>query len=84
MCIPNISPYSASTNAYAQQADTTSGYYRDDRIGRSQPDGTCTTDGSIGCTNSGSQFEICDQGGWIDMGSVASGTTCVNGQIVAN
>lgn len=84
MCIPVLSPYSAATQQYAQQADTTSGYYRDDRIGASQPDGSCTSDGSIECTNSGSQFLMCDNGGWVDMGSVASGTICENGEIVAS
>lgn len=84
MCIPVLSPYSAATQQYAQQADTTSGYYRDDRIGASQPEGSCTSDGSIECTNSGSQFLMCDNGGWVDMGSVASGTICENGEIVAS
>ncbi|GAB7357482.1 hypothetical protein MBLNU459_g0018t1 [Dothideomycetes sp. NU459] len=84
MCVPNLSPYSAATAQYAQQADAPSGYYRDDRIGRSQPEGACASAGAVKCTNSGSQFQICDDGGWVDMGSVPSGTICANGAIVAS
>jgi len=83
-CITFLSPYSSDTNEYAQQANTPPGYYRDDRYARSQPDGTCTDEGALECTSGGSDFWICDQGAWVDMGSVAAGTTCRNGQIVAS
>lgn len=81
-CLPNLSPYSSSTSQYAQQADAPSGYYRDDRIARSQPYGSCSVDGSLSCDGP-SQFFICDQGGLVLMGAVAAGTTCTNDKIVA-
>lgn len=83
-CLPYISPYSNSTSQYAQQADTPTGYYRDDRYVRARPDGSCSDDGSIECANNGTTFLVCDQGGWVDMGDVAAGTTCENGAIVAS
>ncbi|KAK5711371.1 hypothetical protein LTR17_018438 [Elasticomyces elasticus] len=84
MCLPNLSPYSSATDQDGQQAMTPQGYYRDDRIVRARPDGDCSDDGSLQCTNDGSSFDVCDQGGWVQMGPVASGTTCTNGQIVAS
>lgn len=83
-CITFLSPYSSETNRYAQQALTPNGYFRDDRIVRARPDGDCDDDGSLKCIDGGQQFEICDQGGWVLMGPVANGTTCVNGEIVAS
>ncbi|KAK4555680.1 hypothetical protein LTR86_007433 [Recurvomyces mirabilis] len=83
-CLPYLSPYSSQQSQYAQQAMTPTGYYRDDRYVRSRPDGDCSSDGALQCTNSGTTFDICDQGGWVQMGSVAPGTTCQNGQIVAS
>lgn len=83
-CITFLSPYANSTQQYAQQSMTPYGYYRDDRVVRARPDGDCSNDGSIQCTNGGDMFEVCDQGGWVNMGSVAAGTTCQNGQIVAS
>lgn len=84
MCLTYTSPYSSETDEYAQQALTPAGYYRDDRIVRDRPDGDCDDDGSLMCTDGGQQFDICDHGGYIRMGSVANGTTCENGQIVAS
>ncbi|KAK1091388.1 hypothetical protein LTR48_006399 [Friedmanniomyces endolithicus] len=84
MCLPNLTPYSSQTSQSGQQASTPQGYYRDDRMVRARPDGSCSTEGAIECTNGGSSFDICDQGGWVQMGSVASGTTCENGQIVGS
>ncbi|KAK0367348.1 hypothetical protein LTR94_000345 [Friedmanniomyces endolithicus] len=84
MCLPNLTPYSSQTDQSGQQASTPQGYYRDDRMVRARPDGSCSTEGAIECTNGGSSFDICDQGGWVQMGSVASGTTCENGQIVGS
>ena len=83
-CITFLSPYSDETSQYAQQALTPDGSYRDDRIVRARPDGDCDDDGSIKCTDGGQMFEVCDQGGWVDMGPVANGTTCSDGQIVAS
>lgn len=83
-CIPYLSPYSNDTQQYAQQATTPDGYYRDDRMVRARPDGDCSDEGAIQCTDDGQPFDICDQGGWVEMGYVANGTTCENGQIVAS
>jgi len=83
-CFPNLSPYSSQTNQYAQQADTPSGFYRDDRYARAQPYGPCSGEGSIQCTSGGSQFMMCDHGGWILMGAVPDGTTCQNGGFVSS
>jgi len=41
----------------------------------------CSPDGSIACAASGQNWFMCDQGALVDMGSVAAGTTCSNGQI---
>jgi hypothetical protein len=83
-CLPYLSPYSSSTAQYGQQGETSQGYYRDDRVVRARPDGDCSDEGAIQCTNGGSSFDVCDQGGWVQMGPVAAGTTCQNGQIVAS
>lgn len=83
-CITFVSPYSSDNNAYAQQAMTPTGSYRDDRIVRARPDGECSDEGSIMCTYSRQMFDVCDQGGWVEMGAVANGTTCQNGAIVAS
>jgi hypothetical protein len=42
--------------------------------------GPCTPNGQIFCHGSNA-FYMCDQGGLIDMGPVAPGTQCSNGQI---
>jgi hypothetical protein len=83
-CLPYLSPYSGQTTQYRQQAKTPTGYYRDDRVVRARPDGDCNTDGSILCTDGGTMFDVCDQGGWVRMGPVAAGTTCQDGEIVAS
>lgn len=82
-CIPYLSPYSSSTDSNGQQSMRPAGYYRDDRVVRVQPYGSCTNDGSIECQDGGQQFLICDQGGWVLMGDVADGTMCENGEIVS-
>lgn len=82
-CLPNLSPYTSSTSS-AQQGNTQQGYYRDDRYVRTRPNDDCSTDGALQCTNGGQGFEVCDQGGWVDMGSVAAGTSCQDGAIVAS
>jgi len=41
----------------------------------------CSPDGSITCAANGKHWFMCDQGALVDMGSVAAGTTCSNGQI---
>ncbi len=79
MCLPSLSG-SASTS-HAQQGMTPKGYYRDDRIVRARPYGDCSKDGAIRCTGGGQSFQLCDHGGWVNMGAVAKGTKCVNGQI---
>ncbi|KAI7198764.1 hypothetical protein KC352_g20233 [Hortaea werneckii] len=83
-CLTNLAPYSDSTAQYRQQGQTSAGYYRDDRYVRARPDGDCDEEGSILCTESGSAFDVCDQGGWVLMGAVAEGTQCRNGEIVAS
>lgn len=83
MCLTSTSPYSAETDEYAQQALTPAGYYRDDRIVRERPDGDCDVDGAVLCTDGGQRFSVCDHGGWVRMGSVAEGTVCRDGRMVA-
>ena len=83
-CIGFYSPYSNETSQYAQQAMAPDGYYRDDRIVRARPDGDCDDEGSIQCTGGGQMFDVCDQGGWVQMGVVANGTVCENGEIVVS
>lgn len=80
-CITFLSPYSSGNSQYSQQGSTPHGYYRDDRVVRARPNGDCNQDGAIKCTSS-QTYEVCDQGGWLDMGPVAAGTTCENGHIV--
>lgn len=81
-CLPALAPYSASSQQYAQQNKAPQGYHRDDRYVRARPDGDCERDGAIMCTTGGQEFSVCDQGGWVRMGSVAEGTTCRDGAIV--
>ncbi len=45
--------------------------------------GDCSPDGQLFCNDGGTTFFECDQGGLIDFGSVAAGTTCVDGHFVA-
>lgn len=51
-------------------------------IGRANS-GPCDQDGALICGDGGNTFFLCDHGGLVDMGSVAGGTTCVDGAIVA-
>lgn len=81
-CLPFLVPYSASSQQYAQQNKAPQGYYRDDRYVRARSDGDCERDGATMCTDGGQGFSVCDQGGWVRMGSVAEGTVCRDGQIV--
>ncbi|KAF7185072.1 hypothetical protein HII31_13695 [Pseudocercospora fuligena] len=83
-CLPVLAPYSSSTDQYDQQSGVKSGSYRDDRYIRERPDGDCDVDGSFKCSASGTQFSVCDHGGWAAMGAVAAGTTCSNGKILAS
>jgi hypothetical protein len=78
-CIPSLSPLPAGLG---QQSGAPTGYYRNDQYGRARPNGGCSPDGSIGCLRNGAGWEQCANGGWVDMGAVAAGTTCQNGQIV--
>ena len=81
--MPFLAPYTTGTTEYTQQWKTPVGYYRDDRIVRERPDGSCDEDGSIQCPDDGLTFDICDQGGWVEMGPVPKGMTCVGqGDIV--
>jgi hypothetical protein len=82
-CLPFLSPATSSTSSQ-QQGDCPAGGYRDDRYVRSRPNGDCSTEGALQCTNGGQGFEVCDQGGWVGMGVVAAGTTCANGAIVVS
>ena len=81
-CLPFLSPVASGMDAAGQMPGAPQGEYRDDRYVRSRPDGDCPTDGALECNGPGG-FWVCDQGGWVDMGAVASGTTCMDGQIVA-
>lgn len=58
------------------------GTYRDDTIVRARPLGACGLQGSVECLRDGKGWAMCDQGGWVDMGSVAAGTVCRDGHIV--
>lgn len=42
----------------------------------------CSTNGAFQCTNGGKGFAVCDNGAWMDMGAVAAGMTCQDGNIV--
>lgn len=84
LCLTNLSLHNFETEQYRQQGQTVSGYYRDDRYVRARPDGDCDVEGGLLCTDGGSMFNICDQGGWIRMGAVAPGTTCRDGVIEAS
>jgi hypothetical protein len=46
------------------------------------PSGPCTDMGAIHCSSDGKYFSMCSNGQLISMGSVAAGTSCVNGAIV--
>jgi hypothetical protein len=81
-CLPFLTPYSSSSEQYAQQNKAPQGYCRDDRYVRARPDGDCDRDGATMCMDGGQSFSVCDQGGWVRMGSVAEGTICQNGAIV--
>lgn len=50
---------------------------------RRNNNGNCQPDGRLKCGKGGNTFFVCDQGGLIDFGGVAAGTTCSNGTIVA-
>ncbi|KAM0721294.1 hypothetical protein Q7P37_003582 [Cladosporium fusiforme] len=80
-CLPFLVPYSGSNAQYAQQNKASQGYYRDDRYVRARPDGDCGKEGEMRCTDGGQGFMVCDQGGWVRMGSVAAGTVCRDGRI---
>lgn len=82
-CLPQLVAYSSSTWQYAQQNHAPQGMHRDDRYVRARPDGDCDTDGSILCMSGGSEFAVCDHGGWVRMGAVAAGTACRGGVIVS-
>lgn len=76
-CLPHLSAGSS-----IQQGNTPSGYYRDDQYVAASPYGSCSISGAIQCSNGGQGFQMCSNGAWVNMGSVAAGTQCVNGQIV--
>ena len=50
---------------------------------RAANNGNCQPDGKLQCGPGGNTFFQCDQGGLINIGAVAPGTTCVNGSIMA-
>lgn len=83
-CLPNKTPAGSESQPYGQQDNTPTGYYRDDRIVRSQADGACSQEGALRCSDGGDTFYMCAQGAWVYMGSVAPGTTCQNGAITAS
>ena len=58
--------------------------YRDDRYIRSRPFGDCGAEAKVQCHTGGDGFYVCSQGGLIDMGAVAAGTTCADGVIAAS
>jgi hypothetical protein len=81
---------SGGTGSYDQEPGAPAGYYRDDRYVRYRAYGACPVDRALQCANggvaanSGQEFWVCDQGGWVDMGMVAAGTECANGGIIAS
>ena len=74
-CVPSFSPYSSSTKAYAQQADSPAGFYRDDRIAYPSGAGACAENGDIQCQGTGG-FSMCNDLVWFGMGGTAPGTSC--------
>ncbi|GAB7344661.1 hypothetical protein MBLNU457_3143t1 [Dothideomycetes sp. NU457] len=83
-CLPNKSPAGSESQSYGQQDNTPAGYYRDDRIVRSQANGACSQEGALWCSDGGGSFYMCAQGAWVYMGSVAPGTMCQTGEIAAS
>jgi hypothetical protein len=77
-CIPSLSPGIGD----GQMPGAPAGYYRSDQYGRARPLGSCSLDGSVECVGGGSQWAMCDHGGWVNMGPVAPGTVCINGDFV--
>ncbi|KAI5201230.1 hypothetical protein E4T38_06168 [Aureobasidium subglaciale] len=82
-CVPSFSPYSSSTKAYAQQADSPAGFYRDDRIAYPSGAGACAENGDVECVGT-SGFNMCNDLVWFGMGGTASGTQCQNGMLVSS
>jgi len=82
MCLPFLSPLAGAVEDFGQMPGAPVGFYRDDRYVRARPDGSCDVEDELMC-NGPWDFWLCDQGGWVDMGSVAQGTECVDGEIVA-
>jgi hypothetical protein len=74
-CVPSFSPYSSSTKAYAQQADSPAGFYRDDRIAYPNGQGACAENGDVECQGTGG-FSMCNDLVWFGMGGTAPGTVC--------
>ena len=81
MCVPNAN--GGTTQVYF--GDVAAGTYCDltqNQI-RTDNEGDCKIDGELVCEDDGKSFLRCDQGGLIDFGSVAAGTKCMDGMIVA-
>jgi hypothetical protein len=78
-CIPSLVPLPAGLG---QQPGSPAGQTRSDQYDRARPFGGCATDGSIQCVRDGSGWQICDHGGWVDMGGVPAGEQCVDGMFV--
>jgi hypothetical protein len=77
-CIPALLPGIGD----GQMPSAPAGYYRSDQYARARPLGGCSPDGSIECLGGGGHWAICDHGRWVDMGAVAPGTLCANGEFV--
>jgi hypothetical protein len=82
-CVPSFSPYSSSTKAYAQQADSPAGFYRDDRIAYPNGQGACTENGDVECVGTGG-FAMCNDLVWFGMGGTAPGVSCSQGVMSAS
>jgi hypothetical protein len=80
-CIPALAPL---PDGIGQMAGVPLGDVREDQYGAARPLGSCSPDGSIECLRDGTGWAMCDYGGWIDMGDVAPGTQCVNGDFVSS
>ncbi|KAL2044209.1 hypothetical protein N7G274_002914 [Stereocaulon virgatum] len=80
LCVPGAGN---STTYYPMGSVANGTVCRDGAIERAS-DGKCTPNGTLSCSQNGQVFFLCDEGGLINMGSIAPGTRCMQGQIVVS
>jgi len=96
MCLPAVEP---NDPGFGQQPGAPLGFHRGDSyvpagsinnamspggdINNATPGGACSPDGALGCYNDSNSFTLCNYGHWVNMGSVAAGTKCMDGGIIA-